>query len=187
MTAKNMNRQQALDAKEKFYIGSPCCHGHDGLRYTKNKACYHCAKIQRVKWHEDNRDCHNALNKKWKNENQEKYYESLKSRSRARKAKIKKSRVFLNDCKIMGSIRAIYDTKESIEKALGVKLNVDHIIPLAGSDVCGLHVPWNLQITSVRYNTSKQNKRLDDDVFYENQGTTVMIHSSALPWNLRSK
>lgn len=55
-------------------------------------------------------------------------------------------------------ILAFYTKAKELTKATGVKHDVDHIIPLQGKFVIGLHVPWNLQVLTKSENSSKRNK-----------------------------
>jgi hypothetical protein len=58
----------------------------------------------------------------------------------------------------LDNIKLIYARAKEIEKETGVKMHVDHIIPLQGKNVRGLHVSWNLQIIRAELNIQKNNK-----------------------------
>ena len=169
------------NSKDGYRTDCRNCSKKKDLEYaTKNREA---AKLRAKKWHHENKKRANENSKRWRQENPErskeliklweqKNKERVKELSRAWKkankhkvnantrmrqaAKLNATPPWLNeDHKFM--LEEIYELRDLRTQATGVVHHVDHIVPLRGAEVCGLHVPWNLQVIPASDNIRKGN------------------------------
>ena len=55
----------------------------------------------------------------------------------------------------LNKIREFYAEAERRTRETGIEHNVDHVVPLGSPVICGLHVPWNLQVLTRVENSKK--------------------------------
>lgn len=77
--------------------------------------------------------------------------------SKRRCAKMQRTQKWFKDY-YAEEVKAIYKFAETLRDFTGLKWDVDHIIPLQGKLVSGLHVPWNLEVILKVDNIRKSNK-----------------------------
>ena len=105
-------------------------------------------------WRERNPGRHEQLMKEWAQRNKGKVNAKWMKRDAAKKSRTPSW--LTQDEHWM--IEQAYDIANKRKQLFGFDWHVDHIVPLQGKTVSGLHVPWNLQVIPAKLNQQKSNR-----------------------------
>lgn len=105
-------------------------------------------------YREANREAINASSGRYRERNKE-YYNYKAAERRA--SKLNATPGWLTEHH-QQELRDMYWLAKDLGRVSESTYEVDHIVPLRGEGVCGLHVPWNLQILPQDLNRRKSNK-----------------------------
>ena len=131
---KNMDKKKAAWAAWRL--------AHPEQTYNTNRA-WRLANVERVK----------SMKTKWRENNRGRLRASLMARKESvKRATPRWSEPFF--------FEEAHDLAVRRELFTGIKWHVDHIEPINGRDVCGLHVPANIRVIPASLNTKKHSNRV---------------------------
>jgi hypothetical protein len=107
-----------------------------------------------------NRQSRLETSKRWKKLNHHKVISSAS----LRKKKIRIATPKWLSTQHRAEIENFYWLAKDLTAVSGETYHVDHIVPLRGENVCGLHVPWNLQVLPADINLAKSNNLLQKEM-----------------------
>lgn len=168
----------------RFFTGQPCVYGHLAERVTSSGNCTECSKLKKQSYRKRERTRVNAANRSYRATNgqrvraREKEYragcaqrlesnrrryiaantEKHNARAARRRAAMSQRTPPWADPR---AIEAIYAQAARRTIETGVQHEVDHFYPLLGKTVCGLHVPENLRVITMRENRAKSNRVIE--------------------------
>jgi len=127
-------------------------------RKTNSDKLKECAKEYNKEYNKANSDKHKEYHKEYRKANPDKRNAMWAKRNAK---KLQATPPWLTK-EHLSAIRMYYTESKILETATGIKHHVDHIVPLQGKNVCGLHVPWNLQVLTASENLAKKNHYSDE-------------------------
>ena len=182
-------RKEAVALGAKFYFtGEPCVRGHVALRKAKG-SCLECIKEDWAvdnerrkgkpkteaaiaagrRYYEKNREAVIAraaarpveekrrLQAQYKDRN----VDVVRADTSVRKRRHREATPKWLTKEERLQMRSLYVQARKMTVLTRERYVVDHIVPLRGEEVCGLHVPWNLRVITQDENLKKSNKLVD--------------------------
>ncbi len=141
------DRQRWLTERDRIEAKNRAYQSANAESVSAQKRAYRLANLEKVK----------QDRAKWARENPH----VIRANNAARKKLIRRATPPWVD---RAAILAVYEQAHRLSLETGVEHHVDHIVPIKGADVCGLHVPWNLRPLPWRENLSKKNKLVESVV-----------------------
>ena len=176
---------------KRYFTGTPCKNGHVAERSVSNRSCLKCtnaraklffeankellrtrkaeaqrkyrknypqkARESRQTWAESNRVKDQGYKKKWQTENKGAVNYLTRKRQAA---KLRRTPSWLIE-EDHWMIQEAYALAALRTKLFDFPWHVDHIFPLQGKVVSGLHVPINLQVIPGKANVRKGNRMIN--------------------------
>ena len=152
-----------------YFTGKPCIHGHIERRRVNDRICMQCTRDFHKKIRETFPVTHSGKKKASYERTKEKHLAQKRVYRQTNKAKVnalakaykvrKKNRIpKWVDKDHMWLIKEAYELAQLRTKQFGFSWHVDHIVPIQGELVSGLHVIENLQVIPAIENIKKKNK-----------------------------
>ncbi len=161
---KTCTKCNAMKPLEGFYKRSRAPDGHEAW-------CKVCRLEHNRNWLAKNKDRHSELTRSWYERNKDQHLANSKAYYKENKsnyleyfyARQERTKLATPPWADRKEIRAFYKEAQRLMAETGIQYDVDHIVPLQGKTVSGLHIPANLRVIPSAENKRKAAKLIQVD------------------------